>query len=302
VAAVGSGEPWRTFGELATQAGITGTLHRKQVTDPFSQRIWDVAADSARGPEGESRTVAVARDITNLVHLESSARRNEVAAEMGRLVVNVAHEVRNPLFGISATVDTLELVMATEDPVIVRFIRNLRLEVTRMTALMQDLLDYGKPPAVAIGLERSSTPVIEAVRAVSHSAAARGVTVENRVADHGSVLIDLTQIEQALHNVIQNAVQHSAEGSRVRVESSVSEGGSDRWVHWSVEDSGPGFSSEAMQSAFEPFFTTRSDGTGLGLSIVRRTMDMHGGRVTVENRHEGGGRVTIALPLQREPS
>jgi signal transduction histidine kinase len=69
----------------------------------------------------------------------------------------------------------------------------------------------------------------------------------------------------------------------------------------SVEDSGPGFTPAAAQSAFEPFFTTRNGGTGLGLSIVRRVIDMHGGRVSAGNRMEGGGRVTIAIPFYAAP-
>src|SRR5207253_7549766 len=91
---------------------------------------------------------------------------------------------------------------------------------------------------------------------------ARGVTVENRTADRGAILVDRGRIGQALQNVIQNAVQHSADGNRVVIHSDLFESGGERWLVWSVEDGGPGFSPEAIASAFEPFYTTRADGTG----------------------------------------
>jgi len=214
----------------------------------------------------------------------------------------VAHEVRNPLFSISANLDMLELRMPNSDPVAVRCTQNLRIEVRRMMTLMQGLLEYGKPSAPDAHIERTTTPVLDALRGAATIAAARGVRIENRVLDHGEILVDRPRIAQALQNVIENAIQFTPAAMQVVVSSCVEEIGSARWLFWRVDDRGPGFSAEAIHTAFEPFYTTRSGGTGLGLSIVRRIVDMHGGRASLENLPEGGGRVTIAIPLRGDES
>ena len=67
-------------------------------------------------------------------------------------------------------------------------------------------------------------------------------------------------------------------------------------VELEVADSGPGLSDDACRRAFEPFFSTKPGGTGLGLSIVYRTAEVHGGRVSAENRPEGGASFSIYLP------
>jgi signal transduction histidine kinase len=68
------------------------------------------------------------------------------------------------------------------------------------------------------------------------------------------------------------------------------------FVRIEVEDTGPGFSAEAIENLFTPFYTTREDGTGLGLAISHRIVESHGGRIAAANRPGGGARVTIELP------
>jgi len=106
------------------------------------------------------------------------------------------------------------------------------------------------------------------------------------------------ELQQALLNVVHNAVQACDVGGQVAIccrrdeESAVVE----------VGDTGAGFSPDALARAFSPFFTTKSDGTGLGLAIVRRVLDAHGGEVGVQNRPDGGARVSLRLPLSSSSS
>jgi signal transduction histidine kinase len=107
------------------------------------------------------------------------------------------------------------------------------------------------------------------------------------------VLVDADQMQQALLNVVHNAVQACDGSGTVGV----------RWQERAgsalveVTDAGPGFSAAALERAFSPFFTTKSDGTGLGLAITRRIVEGNGGTVAVHNLEEGGACVALTVPL-----
>src|SRR5258706_13152758 len=98
-------------------------------------------------------------------------------AEMGRLLGGVAHEVRNPLFSISATSDAIEAWLTGDDPVMKQHLANFRHEIGRITALMHDLLDYGRPPSLDTHIGTLSEVASLAVRRVRKQAAERGVQI-----------------------------------------------------------------------------------------------------------------------------
>jgi signal transduction histidine kinase len=232
--------------------------------------------------------------------LQADARRNETMAVLGNLVGGVAHEVRNPLFAISSTVDALGVRLA-ERPDVAPYLVSLRSEVARLNTLMQDLLDYGRPSTQRIGRAALSQVVAEAVQATKALADERHVVVEAQL-DGGlpALLMDRRRMAQVFRNLIDNAIRHSPEGGAVRLSARPlrREGGD--WVACSVEDEGDGFPAGDETKAFEPFFTRRRGGTGLGLSIVQRILEQHGGSVEACNRASGGARLTVVLPV--EPS
>jgi signal transduction histidine kinase len=217
---------------------------------------------------------------------------------MGSLVAGVAHEVRNPLFSISAAVDALEPQLS-ERTGFAEYATLLRSQVTRLSQLMRDLLDYGKPAM----LRPSPASVAELWRRAGRACAAlareRKVAVTERI-PAGLPLLDLdgAQMEQAFENLLANAIQHAPEGSSVLVLAGLDESDPEPLVRCTVEDEGSGLSPENLERIFEPFFTRRKGGTGLGLPIVQRVLDAHGGRVVAENRAEGGARFTVLLPVR----
>jgi len=95
-----------------------------------------------------------------------------------------------------------------------------------------------------------------------------------------------------------NALQHSPSGGCVVLRILCVHEGGRAFLDCAVLDSGAGFAAEDVEHVFEPFFTRRRGGTGLGLSIVQRIVEAHGGRVSVANRPEGGGAVTVRLPAE----
>ena len=107
-----------------------------------------------------------------------------------------------------------------------------------------------------------------------------------------SVLADREQIRQVLLNILLNAAQAAGAGGRVQIECS---SGADR-VLLRITDSGPGFTPEALENLFTPFFTSKEKGTGLGLAISHRIVESHSGRIEVDNLPDGGAVVIVELP------
>jgi signal transduction histidine kinase len=225
-------------------------------------------------------------------HLEESLKRIETAAALGRIVAGVAHEVRNPLFGIGATVDALEARMRGADEY-ATYIRVLRGELSRMSTLMHELLEYGRPPQLSRTTCSIAEVVEDAIARCSRRANDLGVTLEHEGNDT-TLSLDRGRVLQVLINLVDNAVHHSPAGKAVRVHHGADNGN----VFLNIDDDGPGFPLEDLPRLFEPFFTKRSGGTGLGLSIVQRIVEQHGGAVAAENRPGGGARVAVCLPVE----
>jgi PAS domain S-box-containing protein len=296
LAALSHAQPWRRASQLAANVLQGRSSSSSQITD-IDGTTWDISASRLQRAGGGGNVVVVARDITGIVNLEASQRDNETMAEMGRLLGGVVHEVRNPLFSISATSDAIEAHLASDDSIMTQHLANLRHEIGRLNSLMHDLLDFGRPPSLVVDIGTLSEVASLAVRRVQKQAAARGVRIVNEIrADDGRVLMDRDRLCGAFENLLKNAISHSPSGERVLLGAAASEGGHGRWVSVSVEDHGSGFRPEDLPRVFDGFFTRRAGGTGLGLSIVKRVIGFHGGRVIAENRAEGGASMTVVLP------
>ena len=288
-----AGEPWQTIARLADRTVREEGALSERVTDRSA--VWQVSSFRA-GSANDRRAIVVAYDLTLVTQLEASLREKEVAAALGTMVAAVAHEVRNPLFTISAIVDALVARYGTHEGV-ARYESPLRDQVARLNRLMGDLLQYGKPSPLTL----FATSLADAIRAAADDCAA--------LASHMSVAIDVdidpdlppawidsSRIEQVMQNVIDNAIRHSKPGSSVRVEVRTDDEG----FACRVFDEGPGVAAEDVEHVFEPFFSRRHGGTGLGLAIARKIVIAHGGEILLRNREDRQGAViTLRLPCLR---
>jgi PAS domain S-box-containing protein len=297
---LGTDEPWPTIRELTRVVLDQNSLQTSQVS-LGDGRTWDVLAIPFLVPGGaEQRVLIAVWDVTQVVELQSSLDNARSMAEIGALVAGVAHEVRNPLFAVSATLDALH--QASEGRYEEHF-EILNEQIARMAKLMQHLLDYGRPSHPRFSYDDQIEYTVDlALESYAQQAAASGVTIEKIVeSEPPTLFFDPERIGRALENVIHNAILHSPEGGRVSIRLVRSDENHQRWLLVRVEDEGPGFPLEAIDRVFEPFFTKRKGGTGLGLSMVRQIVEEHGGKVAVENRPSGGAAVVIRLPVQSEP-
>jgi len=295
---LGLAQPWRAVAELHARIARERVPAACEVLDAEQGRTWDLTGSVTGGEEGlPARVIVVVRDLTAMVALQASLRRNETMSVMGSLVAGVAHEVRNPLHVITATLDAFEARFGAREE-FARYLRTMRGELQRMTRLMQELLAYGRPSTPERAPVSLAAVVAEALRACAPVARRHKVRLVNLVSeDLPPAPMDRGRILDALRNLVENAVQHSHAGGNVTVEGRHVVEAERAWLVCVVEDQGPGFEPDDLARVFQPFFTRRRGGTGLGLSIVQRIVEQHGGSVRAQNRGAGGACVTLTLPL-----
>jgi PAS domain S-box-containing protein len=298
VDSIGEGEPWRSLAELARTMAERGEAPAsREVHDPRSGCSWLAQASALRDRRAADYAIVLSfQDVTATVELRQRLQQSETMAAIGSVVAGVAHEVRNPLFSISATLDAFEARFG-EAQQYGRYLDLLRAEVRRLTTLMTELLEWGRP----IPLELAVTPLdgvlATAVRACEPLASRRRVRIRQRVAEAlPPARVDPVRMAQVFQNLIENAVHFSPAGGEISVELGLfadEPGG--RRLQMSVRDSGPGIAPADMPRLFEPFFTRRPGGTGLGLSIVRRILQDHGAEIAAANHPQGGALVTVRM-------
>jgi PAS domain S-box-containing protein len=270
--------------------------HRFQRADGSYATVLD-RAYVVRDEHGNPLTmIASMLDLSDRRAEEEERRRSERLSAMGALVAGVAHEVRNPLFAISAICDALEAEQGNR-PEIAKYLTFLHSEIGRLTTLMRDLLEYGKPTPrhrVSAQIDDLMTVAVRRERQRLGPGAVRLVVESEQGLP--PVRLDSTRIMQLFENLIQNAVQHSPAGGTVTLTARTCANG----VECEVRDQGPGFPSDAMDRLFEPFFSKRRGGTGLGLAIAQRIVDDHGGTIEATTHERGGAVVTVRFPRATE--
>jgi PAS domain S-box-containing protein len=265
---------------------------------------------SARDESGKIIAyVMVVRDITGLVADEREINRRQQTNRFSELAASLAHEIKNPLAGIQGAVDILIQRRNPNDPER-ELLEGVRREVGRIDALVQSMLDRAQPRAFNFQPASLNTALHRAVTLASHQAAkiasTRGHQIKVEfIADSAPVVmtVDAAQIEDAVHNLLTNAIEaidgHGLVTVQLRQRSG--DGGTGEEVVIEVKDNGRGIAAEDLSRIFSPFFTTQPGGVGLGLSTVRRIARAHGGLVEVASTPGAGATFTIRLPRKSRP-
>jgi signal transduction histidine kinase len=224
---------------------------------------------------------------------------------MGRLAMNLAHEIRNPLNAavlqlhlLGRQVEKLDSPTDTKEGFRSR-IRIVGDEIGRLNRLLTEFLELARPRSILREPVHVSRLVEDVLDLEAETARARNVTIVRDVAAEGVVAIgDREKLKQVVLNVVVNALEAMKDGGRLTARVT---GDGDR-VTFVLEDDGPGILDEHRATVFDPFFTTKEAGTGLGLSIVRKIVDQHAGTITLESLPVRGTRVVVTIPDGRAPT
>ena len=286
----------------------TGDLTRKV---PVRRRAWDDEDARLLASTFNTLTESIAR-------FQREAGQRERLSSLGRLSTVVAHEIRNPLMIIRATLATLRRERIT--PAELRdAIADIDEETTRLNRVVTDVLDFARP----IRFELAPTSVNDVCRdsAVATRTSADGPVVELDLApDLPPVMLDGERLRTALVNILTNArlammpeprdsgVAHNRRSAAAGVMAEVSTRSGilvrsrlhgDR-ILIVVRDWGPGIPAEQLVHVFDPYFTTRRGGTGLGLPIAKNIVEGLGGTIAASSEPGAGTEIRIELPARTE--
>ena len=248
-------------------------------------RVRDLGAIDRRGQEEED--------------LRRRLVRSERLAMLGRMAAQMAHEIRNPLVSIGASLG--ELVADLEDGEIPRNDLKLELasiseEVDRLDAILHDYLALARHPTIQPTRIRVGIVLEDAARLASQNPLARDRAIDVEAGGDDEVLADADALRQVFINLLLNALESSPAGTRVACRS-VSRDGR---VIAEIEDRGKGLPADVdRERLFDPFFTTKTRGSGLGLAVTRKIVEDLGGTVALEPAPGGRGavsRVTLPVP------
>jgi PAS domain S-box-containing protein len=298
IAELGDFQPWKKAAELLKEMNGNEKSNSAEVIDQTTGKTWATALYFIHefGSVGD-RAILIAQDVTKRKKLEASLRQSEMMSLLGSLVAGVAHEVRNPLFGISSILDAFETRFSDRTDYL-RYTNVLRDEIGRLTVLMEELLEYGKPFQGELHVASLDDVIGKSLRACMPAAQVAAVTLVNKFPDSlAKVMIDRRRLSKVFVNLIENAIQHSPSGCCVTVEGIETFEAGRHWVDCIIRDMGSGILSDDLPRIFEPFFSKRRGGTGLGLAIAHRIMEEHGGKLIAGNNPDRGACMTARFPI-----
>jgi two-component system, NtrC family, sensor histidine kinase HydH len=234
----------------------------------------------------------LARNLEELSKTRMRLLDEEKLAAVGRLSSAIAHEIRNPVAMISSSL-SMAARNGLSEPDRQEMFDIAAKEAIRLERLTGEFLVYAKPQPLNRNVSSVSDTLFYVASVCKAFASEKGVDLEVVVAPDLNVNMDAEKVQQALLNLVKNAIEASQPRQSVRLHGLLSEG---RMIWVEIQNAGPAISNEALKQIFEPFFTTKQGGTGLGLAVARNIAQGHGGDLFLRMNEPGCVCFTLELP------
>ena len=271
---------------LSAEGSLGAMTVRLEETPDEAQRL----AEMERVFTTLAAQTAAALERAWLVRRVEGKRRLEA---IGEVATGIAHELRNPLFGISSAAQLLRF-RVREDPVVEKNVGRILKEVERLNRMVGSLLDYGRPRAVQLVPGDPDAVWDEVLEQQQGRLEAKALRVLRHRADPpGRCAIDAEQLGQVFVNLLGNAIDAAPEATDLVLQSTTMPTGAWRCR---LHNGGPAIPPEVLPRVFEIFFSTKTGGTGIGLALCQRIVDEHRGSIALESAPESGTTATVHLP------
>jgi len=248
-------------------------------------------AVSEAHPGDETKFTGIVRDLTDFKQMQEKVFQAQSLATIGEMAASIAHEIKNPLAGISGAIQVLQDGLEAGDPR-QEIMEEIVSQVRRLDSRVRELLMLSKPWQP----EKQLCNLQSLIEVISSAAQEQEDFAQVRFIFDGEekvmVSVDPTFFEQVLWNLLQNAADAMPDGGEIRYSFSQKEG----FVLLTVADTGTGIPENQLDRIFRPFFTTKTRGTGLGLAVCQKIMQAQGGSIVVSSEVGRGTEVTLSFP------
>jgi len=314
---------WPKIASFDSGGGERVTRHEFEVHYPRPRFLRLYAAPLDGQAAGSSGVALILHDATEARQKTFEAIESERVQALTLLAASVAHEIGNPLNALHIHLQLMEREVKklkeqgaggrgrgtrSREPVapgavlldsarkLEQYLSVAKGEIDRLDYIVTQFLQAIRPVAPQLKLASLNEVIHKTLELVQPELDNRGLAVKTRLAHQlPASPLDATQIQQALVNLIKNAMHAMTKGGTLTLQTG--EGADGVWV--SVADTGGGIPQEQINRIFEPFYTTKKKGTGLGLMIVQRIVRAHGGRIDLESHVGRGTTFRLWLPLHK---
>jgi signal transduction histidine kinase len=239
--------------------------------------------------------ISVLRDVTKMREFEKEREEAERLAFLGNLVANFAHEIKNPLNGLSIATQRLSTEFPSKDAEYIRIVSTVKKEIESLNKTLNDFLSLARPRLKQQAEFVLSELVYETLDIVREQIKQHRIKLKEKINKDIKITGNKEDLKRALLNVVLNAVEALAHVTDHARELSVELAQRNKDVVIRIADNGPGMDEEEKKRIFTPYFTTKKQGTGLGLFIAQKIIKDHRGTVTVETAPKHGTTFLIVL-------
>ncbi|MCX7703455.1 MAG: ATP-binding protein [Planctomycetota bacterium] len=279
---------------LAMQKRVSGFIalcsqNKVQLNELQDEILVAISSIFAMGIELFRLYEELSNRITELQAMQKRLIENERMTIIQRLLAGIAHEIKNPLSAAYGLAQELE----AGKPVDEEFLKRLLSALGRTKDQVFKLLDYAKPHPPKLAVISAASLVEESLSLVVYEIRRKNLTVLREFSNDVRVNVDRAQVQQAVLNLIMNAVEATDNNGRIRLRVKNYYNGDAQII---VADTGCGISPENIKRLYEPFFTTKVGGSGLGLYTVFQVVKSNGGRILARSRVGRGTVFSLIFP------
>lgn len=257
-------------------------INEKRIYDIQSNSYFDEYVD-------DTIDLFMVRDMTEYRHLQEQVKHREKLAAIGQLAAGIAHEIRNPLAGISGSIQLLS--NESQSPDDLKLMKIILKEIDRLNNLITEFLDYSKPeirPDQKVDLSLVLSETLQNIKISKQYPEKLDFKIQ---LSNAYILGYSDKLKQCFLNIIMNAIHAMTDVEKPQL--SVLLSTEHDHVLCKISDNGQGMSEETRQRIFEPFFTTKSKGTGLGLAITHKVLESHLAEINVKSEKGQGTEFVI---------